>query len=252
MCARCRVREILKPMCLELQASDAAVSDGSKRMSITHTLSSLVSKFAGVFQKGEVGGGAFKDDSEDDEGEDMSNPFGADGDEDDVFQSETAEDEDHGTSATEQLAVLDNLLTVSTSNSNWMRKAEQSIAFEEENYLDLKYEGWQVHRVAVLQLRRRVRRGDFKTSLLIMTLRLMKRGKLGRDMKTIRPRYFVLRRGALKYYEHENDQSQEIGRVQLSHTTQVLIHPDHPRMLEIRPGDNFFVAVRCDMVHTSL
>ena len=75
--------------------------------------------------------------------------------------------------------------------------------------------------------------------------RLMKRGKLGRDMKTMRPRFFILKRGVLKYYEHENDLSREIGVVQLSYSTQIKVHPAYPRMIEICPGDNFVVAVRC-------
>ena len=42
----------------------------------------------------------------------------------------------------QQLKVLDNLLTVSTSHSEWMKLAEKSLTHEEDNYLDLACEGW--------------------------------------------------------------------------------------------------------------
>ncbi len=45
-------------------------------------------------------------------------------------------------STTQQLAVLDNLLSVSTSNSMWMKQAEKSMQKEGDDYLDLSYEGW--------------------------------------------------------------------------------------------------------------
>eukprot|EP00750_Incisomonas_marina_P033079 INCI9552.1.p1 GENE.INCI9552.1~~INCI9552.1.p1 ORF type:complete len:1334 (+),score=243.18 INCI9552.1:147-4004(+) len=207
------------------QVAEGAPAGGSRRMSITQTLSSLVTKFSGVFQKNNSMSPRRTASSQRGGNDDEPlNPFAGDDDivDDDAADallasgaaSDSAADEDDHDNTSAQLAVLDNLLTVSTSNSQWMKKAEQSLNHEDVNYLDLTFEGW-----------------------------LMKRGKLGRDMKTMRPRYFVLRRGALKYYEHETDLSKEIGRVQLAYSTQVKVHPDYPRMMEICPGDNFVIAV---------
>lgn len=132
-------------------------------MSITQTLSSLVTKFSGVFQKGNMMSPRRTESSSSssssqrgvNDGEAV-NPFSGDDDDNDIVDDaadallasdaadDTAADEDDHDNTSAQLAVLDNLLTVSTSNSQWMKKAEQSLNHEEVNYLDLTFEGWSV------------------------------------------------------------------------------------------------------------
>ena len=124
-------------------------------MSITQTLSSLVTKFSGVFQKNNSMSPRRTASSQRGGNDDEPlNPFAGDDDivDDDAADallasgaaSDSAADEDDHDNTSAQLAVLDNLLTVSTSNSQWMKKAEQSLNHEDVNYLDLTFEGWSV------------------------------------------------------------------------------------------------------------
>jgi hypothetical protein len=161
-------RDQAKKRAAALAAADAAAaaSPGGRRVSISRALGSIVTKISGAFGKGSGrgtpihggggGGGTLSkgggsggrrgSDADDPDSllDSSSNPFGADDEGDAVLMAAAAaadrpDDEDDGRDGTSaQLAVLDNLLTVSTNNSQWMKKAEQSMHHEEGDFLDLK------------------------------------------------------------------------------------------------------------------
>jgi hypothetical protein len=159
-------RDQAKKRAAALAAADAAAaaSPGGRRVSISRALGSIVTKISGAFGKGggrgtpthggghgghggapgSGGGGGGRRGSAVDMANDLaSNPFGEDDDEGDAVlmaaAAERPDDEDDGRDGTSaQLAVLDNLLTVSTNNSQWMKKAEQSMHQEEVDFLDLR------------------------------------------------------------------------------------------------------------------